>query len=135
VTSSAEYYQANREHHLAYMKAYYQRTRDHQLAKRKAWRVANPDKVREDNRKRYKKPTRAQTLMSKYGITEEERTRLFEASDGLCALCYEVPAVEIDHDHKTGRVRGAVCRNCNTGLGRFHDDPDMLHRAVEYLKG
>jgi hypothetical protein len=41
----------------------------------------------------------------------------------------------IDHDHLTGAVRGRLCVRCNTGLGKFLDNPDMLRRAVCYLEG
>lgn len=55
--------------------------------------------------------------------------------DGLCAVCYEKPATSVDHDHKTGQVRGLLCRNCNTGLGMFGDNPELMLAASAYIKG
>ncbi len=39
----------------------------------------------------------------------------------------------IDHDHSTGKVRGLLCSCCNTGIGMFKDNPDVLDRAAFYL--
>ena len=41
----------------------------------------------------------------------------------------------LDHNHGTGEFRGFLCDSCNTGLGKFGDDPDLLARAIEYLAG
>lgn len=40
----------------------------------------------------------------------------------------------LDHCHETGEFRGWVCSNCNIGLGKFYDDVNLLHRAVEYIQ-
>lgn len=41
----------------------------------------------------------------------------------------------VDHCHKTGKVRGILCAECNSGLGKFKDRPEFLIKAVEYLLG
>lgn len=52
----------------------------------------------------------------------------------VCDLCeQEVDRIYIDHCHQSGNVRGFLCLNCNTGIGRFHDDPALLAKAIEYL--
>lgn len=40
----------------------------------------------------------------------------------------------IDHDHNTNKVRGLLCSNCNTALGKFKDDILILEEAIRYLK-
>lgn len=70
----------------------------------------------------------------RYGITYADWTRLFVEQLGFCALCGQLNKLVIDHDHKTGKVRGLVCRNCNIGL-RFLDDEKFLANGQRYLNG
>ena len=56
---------------------------------------------------------------------------------GLCPICRKRPAVHVDHDHKTDKVRAILCEMCNGGLGQFkdslEDDIGVMERAMEYL--
>lgn len=74
-------------------------------------------------------------LRRKYGITEAERDEMIGAQGGVCCICLAAPATQVDHCHKTGRVRGVLCFNCNSGLGLLGDDPAAMNRAAEYLEG
>lgn len=59
-----------------------------------------------------RKPTRAKQL----GISDEEYAELLEVQDGHCALCMAEPKtrrLHVDHDHRTGAVRGLLCHRCN----------------------
>ncbi|CAM5239251.1 Recombination endonuclease VII OS=Streptomyces tendae OX=1932 GN=GUR47_33690 PE=4 SV=1 [Streptomyces tendae] len=78
---------------------------------------------------------RARHLMRHYGLTETERDAIVASQMGLCVICLKAPAVHVDHCHKTGRVRGVLCFNCNSGLGLLRDDPDAMYRAADYLEG
>jgi hypothetical protein len=57
---------------------------------------------------------------------------------GCCAICgTDTPGTSgifaVDHDHKTGKVRGLLCRSCNVGIGNLGDDPKRLKEAIRYL--
>jgi hypothetical protein len=40
----------------------------------------------------------------------------------------------IDHDHKSGKIRGILCDKCNRMLGFANDSYNILIQAAEYLK-
>jgi hypothetical protein len=72
------------------------------------------------------------------GLTKEEYEDLLFFQDGKCAICEKPEAVlarrlALDHNHKTGQIRGLLCSSCNPGLGYFHDDIELLHKAAAYL--
>lgn len=74
-----------------------------------------------------------------YGLSSEDYANLLLAQGGQCAICHaDQPGGRhgwnVDHDHKTGRVRGLLCRACNMSLGGFKDDVEILLSAVRYLE-
>jgi hypothetical protein len=71
-----------------------------------------------------------------YGITSEQYDAMWRKQDGRCAICGEPERARrlgVDHCHVTGRVRGLLCRNCNSGLGHFRDRPSFISSAIQYL--
>jgi Recombination endonuclease VII len=83
-------------------------------------------------------------LKGRYGITPQAHEALIRAQDGKCAICKTPERSErnstrirlsIDHCHDEGYVRGLLCNACNTGLGKFGDDPAILIAAARYLRG
>ncbi|OIJ88767.1 recombination endonuclease VII [Streptomyces monashensis] len=74
-------------------------------------------------------------LKRNYGLTEAERDAMIAAQRGLCVICLDALPVHVDHCHKTGRVRGVLCFNCNSAIGKLGDDPDAVRRAAAYLEG
>ncbi len=70
-----------------------------------------------------------------YGITLD--TILELKSIDKCQICYiNLPETKdrfIDHCHETGNVRGVLCTKCNSGLGQFKDNTEILLNAIKYL--
>jgi len=69
-----------------------------------------------------------------YRITLEGFQRLYRKQGGRCAICRREGRLQIDHDHRTGRVRGLLCRECNVALGLLRDSLESLRAAVRYLR-
>lgn len=59
--------------------------------------------------------------LKKYGLTVADFNKMSIDQNGRCALCKNLPknTLVVDHDHKTGRVRGLLCEGCNLALGFF----------------
>ena len=77
-------------------------------------------------------------MMTRYGITVGEYDALLENQGGKCALCerdtHDVLGrrLAVDHNHKTGVVRGLLCMNCNTKVAGL-EDADQLARTFTYM--
>ena len=102
--------------------------------------------VLEQRRAHYESPAGRKYAQEKawrdHGIpdmTVERYEEMSAAQSGGCAIC-GVTVNEngtrlcVDHNHDTGAIRGLLCHNCNTTLGRFKDDSGLLRRAAEYLE-
>jgi len=99
----------------------------------KQWIAANPLKAK------------AYDLKKKFGITLEEYVEIYDKQDGRCDICGNefasyaknttgIKTLAVDHCHDTNKIRGLLCGSCNIGIGMFKDNPDVLNRAIEYLK-
>lgn len=77
-------------------------------------------------------------LKTQYNMSLDQYYELFQFQEQRCAICRNRPRsrmMAVDHDHKTGEVRGLLCTSCNHRvLGGAHDDIGILRRAVEYLE-
>lgn len=75
--------------------------------------------------------------LARFDLTTKQYEDMLVEQNGVCAICYKnngKKSLAVDHDHRTGVVRQLLCMNCNTALGHFKDDPELLERAIEYLK-
>lgn len=77
-------------------------------------------------------------LLRTYGMTVEEYNRMFFLQKGSCPICntklLQGRTTHVDHDHKTGKIRGLLCEPCNQALGLFRDDPQRCRNAAKYLE-
>lgn len=78
----------------------------------------------------------------RYGVGILFVRELLKKQGGLCAICKKeefkmldthMSGVNLDHNHRTGKVRGLLCHNCNRGLGLFQDSKEFLIGAWRYL--
>jgi hypothetical protein len=79
-----------------------------------------------------RKPTRAKAL----GVSDDDYARLLAAQGGHCALCPATPKtrrLHVDHDHRTGRIRGLLCHSCNRRLWTGAT-AEWLTRAAAYVE-
>jgi hypothetical protein len=77
-------------------------------------------------------------LLRLYGITLEQFNDLVKLQNDKCAICQtDNPGNKknwnVDHDHKTGKVRGLLCWSCNSGIGKLNDNPALLLKAAIYI--
>ena len=79
-----------------------------------------------------------QKLKKTYGISLLEKNKILKNQGSLCNICKKEIKTErdknVDHCHKTGKVRSILCCKCNLGIGYFDDNVQNLKNAVQYLK-
>lgn len=76
-----------------------------------------------------------------YKLSSLDYENLMYSQDNRCAICGEYwkpdkqsRRLSIDHNHETGKIRGLLCRNCNTGIGMLKDNIQTIQNALDYLK-
>lgn len=76
-------------------------------------------------------------LQKKYGITMQDWLDMLVRAGNACEICGdsdETTRLCVDHNHKTGKVRGVLCAKCNKGLGNLGDTIESLQKAIDYLR-
>lgn len=96
------------------------------------WRAANPDRTRGfEWKKKFWPHLSVDEAISEYA-------KLFSAQEGRCRICKKhkselTQGLSVDHCHRTNKIRGLLCGNCNRGIGIFFDDSALLKTASEYI--
>lgn len=145
------------EENKKYMKKYYQenkekwkRTKEQQekINASKREKYANDAEYRESIKKKVSEYNKKHPEVKKnshlvydFGITLEDYNDMLIKQDFKCAICgsklpknSKAKHFVVDHDHKTGKVRGLLCQCCNFGLGQFQDNIENLKNAIRYLE-
>ncbi len=82
---------------------------------------------------------RERWLKRAYGITVDEYNELLKHQGNKCGICWKPSddmnqRLVIDHNHKTGEIRGLLCSSCNKGIGFLNDNASTLKSAIIYLE-
>lgn len=98
------------------------------------WKDRNPEKVYTGK------------LRREYNISFEEFQIILKNQNSMCSICLikiekpyiakklNIESVYVDHCHKTNKIRGLLCQHCNTGIGFFRDNIEIMKNAINYLK-
>lgn len=129
----------NRKRCNQIQKEYHNRNRDKNNKKsREAYH-----EFKEKNPEESKKRSHKYALKHRYNIELEEYENLLEKQNYKCKICGgfetallkgKIRKLSVDHDHKTGKIRGILCHSCNNILGRAKDNPLVLVSCIKYLK-
>ena len=68
----------------------------------------------------------------RYGISEQDFQEMF--GDGFCPLCgRKMVHAHVDHNHKTGKVRGVLCARCNNVVGIIENRLPNLTGILDWV--
>ena len=127
---------------------WYLRNRDKSIERAKTWKVANPERfneLREASKRRHPERYRRRKQLQRlklFALTIEEYEQMLASQQGHCAIC-EKPCssgrqLAVDHNHKTGQVRGLLCTSCNVSVGWvekfFGPERFKLRAILRYLR-
>ena len=93
----------------------------------------NQKKWRENNKEHLLKYQKQWNLQFHYGLSVQQFNEMVKNQKGKCAICYQRKKLCVDHDHKTGKVRGLLCHGCNTYLGVF-DNKKLFKNMIKYME-
>jgi hypothetical protein len=127
----------HKEERQKYERQYYSSHKEKKIKQQQEYRSLHKEEIKKRAKERYKNNRR---YLVKYGITLEEYNALLIEQNNECKICHKhitqsKYAFDVDHEHDTGIVRGLLCRQCNTALGLFREDTEILLSALIYLKG
>lgn len=90
-----------------------------------------------NNKPKYQEASRNKHLKNRFGIDATQYDQMEQQQGGLCFICKEEQPnrrLSVDHCHSTGLVRKLLCSHCNTGLGMFKDNVELIRKAADYIE-
>ena len=107
--------------------------RDHYIQNREKTMKQTLEYERNNREQRY-----GYTLKRNYGMTLVDYQTMLSNQDSRCLGCSRHESdlkrrLFVDHDHKTGKVRGLLCDACNKALGDVGDNTEILGNLIKYL--
>ena len=140
------YREKNKELINKQQKQYYEENKKELRAYRAKYRIEHKEEIKEQQiqyRLKYPERIKNHDLRSNHGIMLEEYNRMLELQNNVCAICGEpetskevnrkVKSLAVDHNHKTGKIRGLLCGKCNKAIGLLQDNTELLQSAINYL--
>jgi hypothetical protein len=142
-----EYREKNKNKKQEYQKQYYEKNKKELRAYRAKYKNEHEEEIKEQQKQyrlKYPEKIKNHDLLSGHGITLNDYNKMLKEQNNGCAICgnpetdkevnKKVKSLSVDHDHKTGKVRGLLCSKCNKGIGLFQDNIKLLQSAINYLK-
>jgi hypothetical protein len=143
----ANSYIKNREKNIEKAANWKKNNRERVRELEREYRKNNPEKHKKwqaDHYARNRDNISLNTSLKARGLEKDFYERMFNEQEGKCAICRQpekrmardgksITRLCIDHDHDTNAVRALLCSDCNTGIGKLMDSPELLLKAADYL--
>jgi len=123
-----EYCKKNPEYRKAIHKNYVKTHREQVIATQKRWRIKHSVKISAYRREHV------------HGVTPEQFNNMILSANNCCQICKKpfgnnrATTPHIDHNHKTGEIRGLLCKFCNSGIGMFMENITIMETAIKYIE-
>lgn len=123
-----KYYRAHKAERRAYAKKWFEANKEKMLELNRAWRKAN--------KKRCSRNHKYSLIRRKYGLDKQAYWALKRSNNFKCynPFCSTKKNLRVDHDHKTGKVRGMLCIGCNTALGSLKENIKTIVGLKAYIQ-
>ena len=144
---------------LARNRERYNKNKESYLKRASEWRKKNVDKCKEykvkyykenqhiiqryrvENKEKLKLKARDWYLRNNFGISLDEYNEILKQQDYGCKVCSRKESKDsrrkvlfVDHNHKTGKIRGILCDSCNFVLGLMEDNVTNIRKLADYLE-